>query len=164
MSKLCLLFMCLCLTHRCLTHCANTHPFAVADGETQGSTERYNEVDLLVRKMLWWRAFKAYGVAFANAALLVRDTFVQVCFMAQRTDGQAGCPDIHQSAQVGNKLLLANAERVGPADNGPMLCMHVPAFKDSHKLQLSKKCTNYNVTRWELATYASSSSLALDQC
>jgi len=83
---------------------SDTHPCAVADGETQGSTERYNEVDLLVRKMLWWRAFKAHGVAFANAALVVRDTFVQVCCMAQRTDGQAGCPDIHQSAQVGNKL------------------------------------------------------------
>ncbi len=86
---------------------SDTHPCAVADGETQESTERYNEVDLLVRKMLWWRAFKARGVAFANAALVVRDTFVQVCFMAQRADGEAGCPDIHQSAQVGNKLLQA---------------------------------------------------------
>ena len=99
--------MCLCLTHKRLNHSADTHPAAVADREAQGSTKRYDEVDLLVRKMLWWRAFKARGVAFANAALVVRDTFVQVCFMAQRTDGQAGCPDIHQSAQVGDKLLQA---------------------------------------------------------
>ena len=154
LSKLCLLFTCLCLTHKCLTHSADNHPCAVAEGEMQGSTERYNEVDLLVRKMLWWRAFKAHGVAFANAALVVRDTFVQVCCMAQRTDGQAGCPDIHQSAQVGNKLLQANAGKVGQDDNCPTLSMHAPAFKESHKLQMSMKCTSHNVIRWLLATSA----------
>ncbi len=142
---------------------SDTHPCAVADGETQGSTERYNEVDLLVRKMLWWRAFKAHGVAFANAALVVRDTFVQVCFMAQRTDGQAGCPDIHESAQVGNKLLQATAPKNGQADNCPTPSMHAPAFKGSHKLQMSIKCTSCNVTMWLSAAYASLS-LALDHC
>ena len=121
----------------------------------QGPSERYNEVDVLVRKMLWWRAFKAHGVAFANAALVVRDAFVQVCLMAQRTDGQAGCPDIHQSAQVGSKLL--------DADNHPTLGMDAPAFTQFHILQPLLKCTSCNVTRWLLAPYASSP-LGLDQC
>ncbi len=161
-SKLCLLITCLYLTHKCLAD-SDTHPCAVADGETQGSTERYNEVDLLVRKMLWWRAFKAHGVAFANAALNVRDTFVQVCFMAQRIDGQAGCPDIHESAQVGNKLLHATAIKNGQADDCPTSSMHPPAFENFHKLQLSMKSTSCNVIR-ELAIYASSSSFAMDPC
>ncbi|KAL0053317.1 hypothetical protein WJX82_004176 [Trebouxia sp. C0006] len=105
-------------------------PATDQDGETQESTERYNEVDLLVRKMLWWRAFKARGVAFANAALVVRDTFVQVCFMAQRADGEAGCPDIHQSAQACkdyHKMLL---EVYGPTKVLSPYVLNIDAIND----------------------------------
>ncbi|DBA78805.1 hypothetical protein WJX77_001831 [Trebouxia sp. C0004] len=100
------------------------------DGETHGSIERYNEVDLLVRKMLWWRALKAHGVAFANAALIVRDTFVQVCFMAQRTDGQAGCPDIHQSAQACKDYHRMLLEVYGPTKVLSPYVLSIDAIND----------------------------------
>ncbi|KAL0021424.1 hypothetical protein WJX79_005613 [Trebouxia sp. C0005] len=105
-------------------------PATDQDAEMQGPSERYNEVDVLVRKMLWWRAFKAHGVAFANAALVVRDAFVQVCLMAQRTDGQAGCPDIHQSAQACkdyHKMLL---EVYGPTKVLSPYVLNIDAIDD----------------------------------
>ena len=43
---------------------------------------------------------KAKGEKFANGAVAIRDTFVQMCMMGQRTDNQGGPPDMQQSYQV----------------------------------------------------------------
>lgn len=91
--------ICPYLQHECLTHSPVTQ-CCVAVGDIQTPSEKYNELDLLVRNRLWWRAFKAKGVAFAHSALAVRDTFIQTCLMARCTDCQAESSNVRQSAQV----------------------------------------------------------------
>lgn len=104
--------VCLYLRHERCTHSPMTQ-CCVAAGDVQTPSEKYNELDLLVRNRLWWRAFKAKGVAFAHSALAVRDTFIQTCLMARCTDCQAGSPNVHQSAQV-RSLCHTNANQPGP--------------------------------------------------
>ena len=60
----------------------------------------YDKMDENVRKSLWLRAYHKAGWVYANKALSVRDTFVQVCLVGQRSDGQDGPPDMAASAQV----------------------------------------------------------------
>jgi hypothetical protein len=58
--------------------------------------KKYGRYDVLVRKLLWWRAFWKHGKKDADAALITRDEFVQVCLMgvqpaiAARTDKMTG--------------------------------------------------------------------------
>ena len=60
----------------------------------------YDKMDENVRKSLWLRAYHKAGWVYAKKALAVRDAFVQVCLIGQRSDGQDGLPDMAASAQV----------------------------------------------------------------
>ena len=74
-------------------------PFAVEDG-LQQLQQRYDEFDQRVRKLLWLRALCKLGVQYADAALAIRDTFVQVCLIGCTADHQPGPPTVQQAAQV----------------------------------------------------------------
>ena len=52
--------------------------------------ERYGRFDVLVRQLLWWRAFWGLGPKDAHEALTIRDEFVQVCLMGMQPAGAAG--------------------------------------------------------------------------
>ncbi|KAA6427763.1 MAG: hypothetical protein FRX49_02426 [Trebouxia sp. A1-2] len=64
---------------------------------------RYSCHDVLVRQLLWWRAFWKHGKKDADEALITRDEFVQVCLMgvqpavAARTNKETG---VRHAAQV----------------------------------------------------------------
>ena len=65
--------------------------------------KRYGRYDGLVSQLLWWRAFCKHGKQDADAALITRDEFVQVCLMgvqpaiAAETNKMTG---VHHAAQV----------------------------------------------------------------
>ena len=80
--------------------CCNPLLPVAAERDLQRSRKTYDEVDVHVRKLLWLRALEQHGRAFADSALAVRDTFVQVCLIGQQADATAGPPDMQQSAQV----------------------------------------------------------------
>ena len=82
-----------------LRYCNPLLPVA-AERDLQRSRKTYDEVDVHVRKLLWLRALEQHGRAFADSALAVRDTFVQICLIGQQADATAGPPDMQQSAQV----------------------------------------------------------------
>lgn len=70
---------------------------------------RYSCHDVLVRQLLWWRAFWKHGKKDADEALITRDEFVQVCLMgvqpavAARTNKETG---VRHAAQVRRLHLL----------------------------------------------------------
>ncbi len=52
--------------------------------------KRYGRYDVLVRQLLWWRAFWKHGKKDADEALITRDEFVQVCLMGVQPAVAAG--------------------------------------------------------------------------
>lgn len=52
--------------------------------------KRYGRFDMLLRQLLWWRAFWKLGPKDADEALTTRDEFVQVCLLGVQPAVAAG--------------------------------------------------------------------------